>query len=156
MASNTQIGVTSAVNMICVMPIIGCHGLHIHVLRRIQEQKHRPRQVPSEFCLGPRNHAIAERFSRGTSPVDWPGFSLDPATVSAVLHNGKAQGAHSFNSFREGRNFKRKFEIISSTVVLPFCSLRKATITQSMAASVLDWFATTPYHLHRSAQRQLQ
>ena len=49
-------------NMICVTPIICCHGLHIHVLRRIQEQKHRPRQVPSEFCLGTRNHAIAERF----------------------------------------------------------------------------------------------
>ena len=142
--------------MICVMPIIGRHGLHIHVLHHSQEQKHRPRQVPSEFCLGSRSHAFVERFSSGTSPVDWPGFSLDLATVSAVLHKGKVQGAHSFDSFREGRNFKGKFEIISSTFFLLFGSLRKATITRSMAAFVLDWFATTPYHVHRSAQRQLQ
>ena len=120
-ASNTPKGVIGSetennkMNMICVMPIIGRHGLHIHVLRRIQEQQHRPRQVPSEFCLGPRNHAITERFSRGTSPVDWPGFSLDPATVSAVLHNGKVQGTHSYDSFREGRNSKGKFENISFT-----------------------------------------
>ena len=43
--------------------------------------------MPSGFSLGPRNLAIAERFSRGTSPVDWLGFSLDPTTVSAVIGN---------------------------------------------------------------------
>ena len=32
----------------------------------------------------------------------------------------------------------------------------KGNLTRYMAVSVLDWFATTPYHLHRSAQRQLQ
>ena len=32
--------------------------------------------MPSEFCLGPRNLAVAERFSLGTSLVDWPGFFL--------------------------------------------------------------------------------
>ena len=72
-------------NMICVMPIIGRHGLHIHVLRRNQEQKHRPRQVPSEFCLGPRDHAILNVFPVGRRPVDWPGFSLDPANRERSL-----------------------------------------------------------------------
>ena len=37
--------------------------------------------MPSEFCLGSRNLAVAERFSHGKSPVDWPGFALDPETV---------------------------------------------------------------------------
>ena len=48
--------------------------------------------MPSEFCLGSRNLAVAESFSRGTSPVDWPGFSLDPETVNAVLRKGEVPG----------------------------------------------------------------
>ena len=63
-------------NMICVMPINGRRGFHeAIILRRVGEQRHRPRQVPSGFSHGPRNLAVAERFSRGTSPVDWLGFS---------------------------------------------------------------------------------
>ena len=48
--------------------------------------------MPSGFSLGPQNLAVAERFSLGTSPVDWLGFSLDPETVSAVLRNGEVPG----------------------------------------------------------------
>ena len=47
----------------------------------------------------------------------------------------------------------------SRTSRLSFTSIsvsEKGNLTCCMAVSVLDWFATAPYHLHRSAQRQLQ
>ena len=78
-------------NMICVMPIIGRRGLHEanHICWRIEA-------LPKASALGVfpslPNRAIAESFSLGTSPVDWPGFSLDPETVSVVLRNREVPG----------------------------------------------------------------
>ena len=48
--------------------------------------------MPSGFRLGPRNLVVAERFSLGTSPVDWPGFFWDPETE--VPERSQHRGEH--------------------------------------------------------------
>ena len=53
----------------------------------------RPRQVPSGVLpWSPELCCELNRFSFGTSPVDWPGFPLDPETVSAVFRDGEVPG----------------------------------------------------------------
>ena len=66
------------------------------------------------FSLGPRNLVVAERFSRGTPPVDWRGFSLDPATMSAVLRNGEVPAfARAGTSKENSRSSSQPFSSIS-------------------------------------------
>ena len=58
----------------CEAVLCTCSSLMVQYhlsVKSLHDVKHRKRQVPSGFCLGPRDLAVADRFSLGTSPVEY-------------------------------------------------------------------------------------